>query len=194
MTFKRTRCPHCRGKLDPGQRIHPDCIEAYAEAEEAKAKRKAIKQAVMQAKVERAETRRRKEADKDVPDLIAEADKAFAAWIRERDSQAGWPCVSSGRALNWVIGNQVDAGHYRSRGAASHLRYNEDNCHAQSKRDNRFRAGNVVEYRIRLVQRIGLTRVEALESDNKPHKWTRDELRGIRDHYRAKLKELKATC
>lgn len=192
MTFRRTRCPHCKGKMEQGVRIHPECIDAYAEAEEAKTKRKAEKQARAAAKVERAETRRRKEQDKDIPDLIKEADKAFCAYIRERDRQAGHSCISSGQPLNWSAGNQVDAGHYRSKGAASHLRYHEDNCHAQSKRENRFRAGNAVEYRIKLIQRIGLERVEALESSNKPNKWTREELIAIRDHYKEKLKEMKA--
>ena len=32
--------------------------------------------------------------------------------------------------------------------------------------------------------------VEELESDNRTHKWTRDELREIRDTYRRKLREL----
>jgi hypothetical protein len=46
-----------------------------------------------------------------------------------------------------------------------------------------------VDYRIRLLRRIGPARVEELESSNAPHKWTADELRGIRDHYRQKLKD-----
>lgn len=190
MTFRHTRCPHCKAKLEAGQRIHPECIEPWADEQQAKKERAEAKAARAAAKVERAETRRRKEQDKDVRDLIKEADKAFAAFIRARDRQAGFPCISSGRPLDWASGNQVDAGHYRSRGAASHLRYHPDNCHAQSKRENRFRAGNAVEYRIRLIARIGLARVEALESDNAVKKWTREELIAIRDTYRQKLKQL----
>lgn len=49
-----------------------------------------------------------------------------------------------------------------------------------------------MEYRIKLIQRIGLARVEALESDNRVHKWEKDELRGIRDHFRQELKQLRA--
>jgi len=41
-----------------------------------------------------------------------------------------------------------------------------------------------------MVARIGLEAVESLESDNTPHKWTRDELIAIRDTYRAKLKDI----
>ncbi|WP_272970661.1 recombination protein NinG [Comamonas terrigena] len=190
MTFRRTRCPHCKGKLDQGQRIHPGCIDGYAEAQAAKVARAEEKKARMAAKVERAETRRRKEALKTIPGLIKEAQIAFNAFIRERDRQAGHVCISSGRQLDWS-GNAVDAGHYRSTGAASHLRFHEDNCHAQSKHDNQFLAGNAVDYRIRLVARIGLDRVEALEADNQVRKWTRQELMAIRDEYRLKNKKLK---
>lgn len=189
MTFRRTTCPHCRKKLEPGWRIHPGCIDGYAEAQAAKAERARAKAARMAAKVERAETRQRKAEMKTIPQLIADADRAFSAFIRERDRLAGHPCISSGRPLDWS-GNAVDAGHYRSRGAASHLRYHEDNCHAQSKHDNQYKAGNVVDYRIRLIQRIGLVRVEALETDNAVHKWTREELISIRAHYIQRRKEL----
>lgn len=140
---------------------------------------------------EKQELKARKQALETIPELIKAADRAFAAFIRERDRQAGHPCISSGKPLDWS-GNQVDAGHYRSRGAASHLRYDPRNCHAQSKYENRHRAGNAVEYRIRLIERIGLDEVEALESDNTPHHWTRDELRQIAATYRTKLRELKA--
>ncbi|SDJ91281.1 Bacteriophage Lambda NinG protein [Paracidovorax citrulli] len=42
-----------------------------------------------------------------------------------------------------------------------------------------------------MVARIGEERVQALEQNNGVRKWTHDELRGIRDHYRAALKALK---
>ena len=193
MTFLRTRCAHCRAKFEPerpSQIVHVECVEAWTEAQAAKRERAEAKAARAAAKVERAETRRRKEAIKRKPDLMREADQAFAAYIRERDRQAGRPCISSGRPLDWASGNQVDAGHYRSRGAASHLRYHPDNCHAQSKYENRHRAGNAVEYRAGLIARIGLAAVEALEADNRVHHWTREELRAIRDEYRQKLKQL----
>ncbi|MEJ5030048.1 recombination protein NinG [Comamonas sp. MYb69] len=188
--LRRTKCPHCKAKLEAGQRIHPDCIEPWAEAQAAKKEREEAKRARAAAKVERAETKRRKEAIKTIPELTREAQIAFNAFIRARDQAAGYPCISSGRPLDWS-GNAVDAGHYRSTGAAPHLRFNEDNCHAQSKFDNQWRAGNVVDYRIKLIDRIGLERVEALEADNQVRKWTRQELIDIRDKYRAKTKELK---
>jgi hypothetical protein len=150
----------------------------------------AMKHVRTQKKAEIATTRQRKAALKTIPDLIKEADRVFAAWVRERDRQAGYPCISSGQPLDWS-GNQVDAGHYRSRGAASHLRYHPNNCHAQAKRENRYLAGNAIDYRMGLIQRIGLEQVEALETDNEPRKWQRDELLSIIKEFKERLRELK---
>lgn len=190
---KPPRCKHCKTRTDRvGKVLHDDCMNAWIAGQLAKQQRERVAKQRAKAKVERVQIKARKAALKRIPDLIAEADKEFAAYIRARDRLAGFPCISSGKPLDWVSGNQVDAGHYRSRGAASALRYHEDNCHAQSKYENRHRAGNAVEYRIRLIERIGLERVEALEAMNTPHKWQRDELIAIRATYIAKRKELEA--
>ena len=77
-----------------------------------------------------------------------------------------------------------------STGSASHLRFHPDNCHAQCVHCNRWGAGKAVDYRIRLIRRIGPARVEELEADNAPHKWTREGLIEVRDTYRAKLKDI----
>lgn len=147
---------------------------------------------VRQAKVEeRAKVRTRKEAIKTIPVLIKEAQHAFNAFIRARDQEQ--PCICCGRPLgDGDVGGAFDAGHYRSTGSASHLRFHEHNVHAQRKQCNRYGAGRAVDYRIGLVSRIGLAAVEALESNNSPHKWTREELTQIRDTYRAKSKALKS--
>ena len=187
MTFRRVKCPHCKGKLDPGQRIHPACIAPWADAQEVKAQRKADKQARMAAKVERTETRRRREAIKTLPELHREAQAAFNAFIRARDR--GEPCICCGLPLSaGDVGGAFDCGHYRSVGSAPQLRYHEDNAHGQRKQCNRWGAGRAVDYRLGLIARIGLERVEALESINTPHKWTREELVAIRETYRAKLR------
>ena len=140
---------------------------------------------------ERAKVKTRKEAIKTIPVLIKEAQVEFNAYVRLRDF--GRPCICCGRPLQeseGVRGAGYDAGHYRSTGSASHLRFNEDNCHAQRKDCNRYGAGRAVDYRAGLIARIGLERVEALETNNKPHKWTAEELRGIKETYRAKRKQL----
>ena len=189
MTFRRTTCPYCRAKLEPGQRIHAACIPGYADAQEAKAKRTAEKQARAEAKIARADIKRRKEAIKTLPVLKQEAQRAFNQWIRARD--AARPCISCGANPPDLSGLHAgrDAGHYRSVGSAAHLRYHEDNVHAQCVHCNQWGAGRAVEYRIGLFSRIGAVRVEALETDNTTRKWTAEELREIRDTYRRKAKE-----
>jgi hypothetical protein len=140
---------------------------------------------------DRKQTRERKEAAKTIPTLIKEAQKAFNAWIRERDARK--PCISCGCPPPDMSGFHAgrDAGHWRSTGAAKHLRFHEDNCHAQCVSCNQFGAGMAVEYRIGLIARIGIDRVEALENNNEVHKWTKEELRDIKKRYAEKLKELK---
>ena len=183
MSFTRTRCPQCRAKLEPGQRIHPACIDDFAKAQEAKAKRKADKQARMAAKVERASIRARKEAMKTISDLKREAQTALNRWIvRVRDKDR--PCISCGRFHE----GQWHAGHYLSRGAAPQHAFNLDNLNKQCAPCNTYLHGNQAAYRVNLVALIGLAQVEALESDNQPHKWTREELVAIRDTYRKKTK------
>jgi hypothetical protein len=196
MTLSRlpSRCKFCRVKFTPeererGLRLHADCIGPFAESTASRIERKRVAKAKQLKALDAKQTRERKAAIKTIPDLIKEAQREFNSYCRERDRLAGFPCISSGRRLDWS-GNGVDAGHYRSVGAAPHLRFDERNCHAQSKHDNQWKSGNVVEYRINLIKRIGLAAVEALEADNTIRKWTREELIGIRDTYRQKRKEL----
>lgn len=142
-------------------------------------------------KADRAETKRRKEAMKRIPELIREAQVAFNAWVRARDEKQ--PCISCGKAPSDMTELHAgrDAGHYRSTGSAPHLRYQEDNCHAQCVKCNQWKAGNAVDYRLGLIARIGVARVDALERNNTAHKWTREELIEIRDSYRRRLKDQK---
>lgn len=191
------RCRICKALYTRTRAMQPtcgrfECQVEYAEQAAEKHKSRRDKQSKREEREDRAKVRARLDALKTVPQLIAEADSAFCAYIRERDKQAGYPCISSGRPLDWS-GNAVDAGHYRSRGAASHLRYDEANCHAQSKHDNRYLAGNIVAYRAGLIDRIGLDEVERIENDNSTHKWTREELLEIIEEYKDKLRQIKKT-
>lgn len=131
----------------------------------------------------------RKERLKTRRDWEKEAQTAFNAFIRARDKDM--PCICCGLPLSaGDVGGAYDCGHYRSVGSAPHLRFNEDNAHAQRKQCNRWGAGRAVDYRLGLIERIGLARVEALEADQTLRKYTADELRAIRDEYRQKLREL----
>lgn len=170
----------CGNRFQPRNMAHKACSPACA----------IVVAADERKRLDAKQTRERKAALKTRGDHLKEAQAAFNAFIRARDQLAGHPCISSGRPLDWS-GNAVDAGHYRSVGSAPHLRFNEDNVHAQSKHDNQYKSGNAIDYRLGLIARIGLARVEALESDNTPRKYTVDDLKAIKATYRAKLKMLK---
>ena len=149
----------------------------------------AMKKVRSDKKQERESIKQRKEKIKTIPQLIKEAQIEFNAYIRLRDF--GKPCICCGLPLGTgEIGGSYDAGHYRSVGSASHLRFNEDNVHAQRKQCNRYGAGRAVDYRFGLVARIGLERVEQLEQSNQPHKWTREELIEIKERYKKLKKHL----
>jgi hypothetical protein len=164
-----------------------ECAIAYGKSEKGqKATRKAL------ADIERRDIEVRKEDLKSRGDYMRDAQRAFNDFIRVRDQLAGHACISSGRPLDWA-GNAVDAGHYRSVGAAPHLRFDERNCHAQSKQDNRYLSGNAIDYRIGLIKRIGLLAVEELEADQSVRKYTKEDLKAITAEYRAKTRKLKRT-
>ena len=182
--MKLKKCAQCSREFLPLRALQavcsPVCASRLVRASKAQEKR---------------ELRERKKALKTIPDLIKEAQREFNAYIRARD--AGKPCICCGQPLSLdsvatSTGGDFDCGHYRSVGSASHLRFDERNAHGQRKRCNRYGAGRAVDYRVGLIGRIGLAEVEALEADNRVHKWTREELIEIRDRYRRKLKELRS--
>jgi hypothetical protein len=173
-------CKHCGSNFAPVRPMQAVC-SAICAARKVKADKAE----------ERAQIRTRKEAIKTIPVLIREAQVAFNAWTRMRDAHD--PCISCGAPPPDLSGLHAgrDAGHYRSIGSASHLRFHEDNCHAQCVHCNQWGAGRAVDYRIGLIRKIGAARVEALESNNAPRKWLHDELRAIKAAYAEKLKQLK---
>lgn len=184
---RKIRCKVCREQFVPNppwlRHCSPDCGAVLAVQLLAKQKAKTQRQ-------ERATDKVKREGMKSYPQIIKDVQREFNHAVRLRDQLAGYPCISSGRPLDWS-GNATDCGHYRSTGSAPHLRFNFDNAHAQSKHDNQYKAGNAVDYRIGLIARIGLERVEALESDNTPRKWSRDDLLAMKEDFQRLVRELK---
>ena len=134
--------------------------------------------------IDRKQTRERKEKLKTRQEWAAEAQAAFNAWVRERDK--GLPCISCGKSS----GCKVNAGHYLSRGARPELRYEPLNCHLQCEKCNSWLSGNAVMYRAALIRKIGLASVEWLEGPHDPKRYTIDDLKEIKQHYKDKVREL----
>ncbi len=174
--------PACRGPFVPqrlGQAVcSPACAIIDAPRNQAKA-RKAL------AQVERKEIKLRKEALKSRADHMKDTQQAFNEWVRYRD--AALPCVSCGRHHE----GKYDAGHYRTVGSNPALRFEPLNCHKQCVPCNQHKSGNVIEYRLELVRRIGIDKVEWLEGPHEPKKYTIEELKALTAKYRALTRELK---
>lgn len=152
----------------------PQCAALLAKKVTEKARAKA-------AAKDRKETKRKLDNMQTKPQLTKKAQSAFNTFIRTRD--AGKQCISCGTQLSNEP-NTYDAGHYRSVGSAPHMRFVEDNCHGQCKHCNNYLAGNHVEYRKHLINRIGTQAVESIERDDVSRKYTREMLIEIARHYR----------
>lgn len=173
----------CRANFTPSRPLQTVCSPICASR---LIEHRKEQQAKRIAKLERADTRARKEKIKTRAEWMREAQQACNAWVRERDR--GLPCISCGRHHQ----GQNHAGHYLSTGARPNLRFDPRNIWLQCAPCNTHLSGNLINYRINLIERIGLEAVEQLEADLAPKKWTIDQLREIRDTYRADLKRLRA--
>lgn len=196
MTFRRTTCPHCRTKLETGQRIHKECIDGYAEAKEAKAKRADAKAARMAAKAERASIKARKEAIKTINELESECRKIVQELARIRDRNDG--CISCHMGPNYE--GVWHGSHYRSHGGCSSLQFNLWNIHKACEQCNYFKGGNREGFIQGLLVKpgYGAERIEWLDNQPKSQKFSREYLArfkvvmGKRLRRMRKLKEVKA--
>lgn len=190
MSIQRNQrtCKWCKQKFTPERQKQTccsiECAEHYGKKVRAKSERIAdlADRKVVKAKLDSMKTR---------PELIKELGIAFRGWVRARDE--GKPCISCDKPLLKLgkIGGDYDAGHYRSVGSAKHLEFDERNVHGQCKYCNDQLKSNPQGYRPRLIARIGIDAVLALESDQEPRKYSKEELRQMKAKYTAMTKELK---
>lgn len=141
------------------------------------------------AKNARKADRKRAQELKPLREVIAAAQVAFNAYIRERDRDR--PCICCGKPFEPArYGGSMDAGHYLARSIAPQHRFNEDNVFGQRKNCNRPGGTTRAAFRAGVLARIGADRLAALEADTSVRKWTREELEDIKRTYAAKRREL----
>lgn len=184
MNISKKKCAYCKEVFTPTKPMQKVCgfscaIELGVKKKQAEHKKEQAKERkVVKAKLDAMQTK---------PQLVKKAQVAFNAYIRARD--VGKPCISCGKPLGGEP-NSYDAGHWRSVGSAPHMRFVEDNVHGQCKHCNNYLAGNAVEYRKGLVDRLGLHRVEQIEGDTVLRKYTKEALIEIARHYREQARQL----
>jgi hypothetical protein len=173
--LKPKKCRTCKEPFQPHsttQRVcSPKCALELAKLDREKAERK-------KTGLRKVELRSRR-------DWLKLAQVPCNQFVRMRDDKD--PCISCGRHHT----GQYHSGHYLSAGACPELRFHEDNIHKQCSACNNHKSGNITLYRINLIKKIGLERVEWLEGPHEPAKWTIDQLKEIRATYLAKVKDLK---
>jgi hypothetical protein len=108
----------------------------------------------------------------------------FNKFIRLRD--VNQPCISCQRHHT----GQYHAGHYKPAGINSALKFNELNVHKQCAPCNNNLSGNLTNYRINLIIKIGLPKVEEMENNKEITSFTCEQLKAIEVKYKAKNKML----
>lgn len=117
-----------------------------------------------------------------------EALVVFNRYIRERDKNL--PCISCDAPAGSY---KITSGHFYPQGQYRGLGLNEDNAHGQCWFNcNKNRHGNLTEYRPRLINKIGIRRVEHLDSiRNDLIKPSIPRLIELKVIYKDKIKDLK---
>lgn len=184
------KCRACSELFIPVKSLQVACSIACALSI---AKAKQARERVSLEKLERRDLRAARQRLKPHHKHLSEAQAAFNKFIRLRDRDQ--PCIccgSYGPDEDWLTGGKWDAGHYLSRGSHPELRFNEDNCHKQLKSCNggssrSARKGRTVAegYRARLIEKIGLERVEALEGPHEACRYSIEDLKAIKARYQA---------
>jgi len=154
-------------------------------------------------KQDKAEIKARKEKLKTKREWVKEAQTEFNRFVRLRDW--GECCISCDTPIEiiesdqgWKVGGAWDCGHYLSVGSHYELRFEEDNasrqcksCNAGSKKFAHKARSVATRYREKLIDKIGLNRVEWLEGPHKPKNYTIEDLKEIKARYRKKANDLK---
>lgn len=171
-------CKGCGNKFEPARPLQVacsiPCAITHTQAAKAHKEAKAHREAKVKAKT--------------LTEWLNDAQDWVNRYIRLRD--ANEPCISCGTTNPNI---QYAAGHYRTRKAASHLRFNHDNLHKQcNHRCNKQLSGNIAGYRPALIQKIGIERVEAIENDNSIKRWTIAEAKEVMAEHKRLIKELEA--
>ena len=190
MGNKRRRCTLCKKYKEADKGIvcpvgffcNSDCRFVYANTK-TKALLQKSKYITKKLSDKKHSERKRELKANDRPFRTKEAQKAFNAYIRKRDEKE--PCISCQRHHS----GQYHAGHFKTTAARPDLRFNEDNCHKQCAPCNNHLSGNVGEYIVHLINKIGQDRFDAL-TPVEPVKYSCEELKEIELKYKKLLQLL----
>jgi hypothetical protein len=189
MTVAKHRCTSCKKHFDAGSMIKvtagkfckQSCLISYGMTKTDKL----IKSAKKEKKKVNAK-QKRDYYDNDKTTREKAAHDACHLWIKIRDK--GDLCI----CCNKPIGEQGNAGHFHESGNNSRIRYDEDNIHYQRIYCNMYKGGDSDDYRGNLIKKIGIDRVERLDSlKGGTVKRTCEDYKTIENYYKDKIKHHK---
>ena len=169
--MKEKKCRYCKEKFTPFNSLQPfcfkdGCITKHNKTTLEKKKAKAKKEF--------------KENDKST--LLKLAQTVVNKYIRLRDLNK--PCISCGH----IGDRQIHAGHYRPMGNNQQLRFYTLNIYAQCSICNNYKSGNLAEYRLNLIKKIGLAKVEEIEANQERGNYSVEYLQRLIKVFRKKIK------
>jgi len=179
------KCKNCKERFE----TRFSTLEKYCWNPECKTIEAMDKLSKLKKDQKKTEVRRIKKIKQDLKtssDLKKELQTVFNHWVRLRDHDKG--CISCGKPFN----AKYDAGHYYSVGNYPSMRFDPLNCHGQCVHCNQYRGGNLIEYRAKLIDRIGVMEFVKLEDRrNIAKKYEKFEILELLDHYKSLVKLLK---
>lgn len=116
-------------------------------------------------------------------------DKVFSDYIRLKYSDwKGWSeCFTCGKKSYWKY---LENGHFIKR-KYDMTRFNVNNCRPQCYHCNEVLDGNILVFRERLIEDIGLEKVEELERIKfQTAKFSRSDISGMIEYYKNEVTKL----
>jgi len=179
--LKNRKCKNCKQEFKQLRPLQYLCGHSCA-LEYAKGKTKQ-KQDDKIKKINK-EVRELKEKLKTKSDYLKELQVVFNQWVRLRDKYE--VCISCQKPPK-----KRNAGHYRSVGSSPELRFEPLNVNLQCEFCNTYQHGNLIPYRQNLIKKIGIDKVEWLESYHEPKHYSIPELIIMKSEYKEKIKKIK---
>jgi hypothetical protein len=134
----------------------------------------------------RKETKQKLEKFKTITEWANEAQDWVNKYARLRDRFDG--CISCDKPPNWH--GQWHGSHFRSRKAASAVRFNLWNIHKGCSVCNKWLSGNLSEYEPRLIAKIGQEKVDWLRSQNQTVSYSIEYLKRLKAVFKKKCARL----
>lgn len=191
MTTSTRKCTSCKKRFkqdiewlknNVGYFHNEDCLVEYL-ARSAKRKRLKLKRDDI---AKRKKNKKLRAELKGLAHWKKETQKVINKYVRLRDKDK--PCISCGKFIHEVSG--FDAGHFKSVGANSNLRFNLKNINAQCRYCNSFLSGNIANYERGIIKRFGQARLDWLDGYHEEKKYNYNDLMRMRKIFNKKIKRL----